>query len=83
MLGLVIHYDSLQIITGHFRLVDLKEFDSLWTNVMMEYYWGHVVVQLIGIAQGALTIAVIVAITNLQERKLASFDGQFDRDTES
>jgi hypothetical protein len=69
----VIHYSGWQIIRGTFRLSQLERFEYFWLDNMKEFYWGHLIAVLVGIVEQVLTISVIIAITNLQQRKAGSF----------
>ena len=69
----VIHYSPLRVALGDERMTDLPGI-TLWLNHLWEFYWGRLLVDIVGIATSVLTVVVVLRLTGLQRRQHAAVD---------
>lgn len=65
----VIQYSPWPFVTGHLRFTYVQTLGPHWVNSMWEFSWGLLIAEIVEIASNFLTIALIINLTNLQERK--------------
>jgi hypothetical protein len=63
----VIQYSAWPIIAGDFRLADIATVGPLFASNLLDFSWGRVAANLVGVVLSVLTIVVVVRITKLQE----------------
>jgi hypothetical protein len=68
----VIHYSPLQVALGRERMMEFglqPELSSWLTDHLWGFFWGRLLVDVVGIAASILTVIVVVSITRMQERR--------------
>jgi hypothetical protein len=69
----VIHYSPLQVVLGRARMTEFRlPEDTIWLDHLWEFFWGRLLVDLVGIAVSVLTVVVVVRLTALQKRRHAA-----------
>jgi hypothetical protein len=71
------HYSAWAIIHGPMRLAHLSD-ESLRADSLRDYTWGFLVKETIGIVANVLTIAVVVRLTEFQDRRNAQSGALLD-----
>jgi Domain of unknown function (DUF4328) len=76
----VIQYSPWPVVTGHWRLAQIRTFGRLWLDGLWEFSWGLLIGQVVEIAASVLTVVVVVSITDLQERRRVLLVGLQERE---
>jgi hypothetical protein len=73
----LIHYSPLQVVLGRVRMTKLlgSHADPFWLDHLWEFFWGRLLVDVVGIAASVLTVVVVVRLTGLQKRRHAAVGG--------
>jgi hypothetical protein len=66
----VIHYSPLNVALGQAKIAQFLSYENtLWLNHLWEFFWGRLLVDIVGITTSALTVIVVVRLTDLQKRR--------------
>ncbi len=69
----VVHYSPLEVASGRNRLVNLFSFaGAYWLSHLWEFFWGRLLVNIVGITTSLLTVIVVERLTGLQKGRHAA-----------
>ncbi len=73
--SMVIHYSPLDVMLGRWKITFMLEstlFCTYWIDHLWGFFWGRLLVDIVGIASSVLTVIVVVRLTDLQKRRHAA-----------
>lgn len=69
----VIHYSPLQVVLGKERLTRLLLHENtVWLSHLWEFFWGRLLVDIVGITASVLTVIVVIRLTGFQRCRHAA-----------
>jgi hypothetical protein len=69
----VIHYSPLRVACGDARMTQFSSYNNdSWLDYLWGFFWGRLLVDIVGIAVSVLTIILVVRLTDLQKRRHAA-----------